>query len=158
MDGGLSESVSQPAQDGDNAQVALAKLSPRNKVLGIALKRSERVSASSHSSRGSKQAMDIDISKATDESDADSEQRMAIHTSDSDDRETANQSAKNVKHNGAEKNASSKRKANNSINLEPMSDEEDFAGFTAEEQSEWNGCSVVFDSFIAMYFVYLSFV
>lgn len=135
------------AQDGDSAQVVLANMSPRNNVatpavVGIALSRTKRSSNSSRSSRGQsdseqkseKKHLYVDLAKSTDDSDADSENRMVIQSSDSEKEASTAESDKEVKQNGAGRSATVKRKATNSVALDGLSDDEDFRGFTPEEQ------------------------
>lgn len=142
MDRDGSEAVDKRQQQlgQDGTHVVLAKMSPKDNapdrtVASLALNRSKRSSHSLDRVRsGSKRN-----SKATDESDADSEHRMVIQSSDSDERDAkTNESDKNVRQNGAAKASTSKRKASVSISLDDMSDEEDFAGFGVEGNNMTN--------------------
>lgn len=135
-------------QDGDSAQVVLVNISPKNNVaapvaIGLALNRSKRTSNSSRSSRGfsdseqklEKRSLYDDAAKSTDDSDADSENRMVIQSSDSEKEASASEQEKRTSQNGAESGMTVKRKATNTHAPAEQSDDEDFLGFTKEEQS-----------------------
>lgn len=143
----LDTALSIVSQDGDKAQVVLMDISPKTNVttapaaIGLALNRTKRDSQSSHSSRGHSdmerrdiktKALYIDAGKSTDDSDGDSDNRMVIQSSDSEKEATVNDERDDVQsnQNGATKNLTNKRKAS----CDAGSDDEEFCGFTVEEQ------------------------
>lgn len=142
-------------QNGDNSQVVLVNKSPKYNVtttaataapaaIGLALSRTKRNSNSSRSSRGqsdteqrAKKALYIDSAKSTDDSDGDSENRMVIQSDDSEKEATVTDDHDDVQsnQNGTAKIPTAKRKASNlDASRDGLSDDEDFCGFTVEEQ------------------------